>query len=134
MHEVHRPTQIRLVGHCQWLRLGTHQPLPGFYPQIELKLPINPVHPLVVPAKPFDVAQIEKAEPEAPVALAGCDAQQPVSNLLVFIGQHGLIAIAALAHLEHLASQTNRDGVVSHGLGRHLPAGRWRHPFFAIAS
>ncbi|ALP40794.1 hypothetical protein WL1483_1375 [Aeromonas schubertii] len=61
--------------------------------------------------------------------MVGGEAQQPVGNLLVFIGQHGLIAIATLADLEHLASQTDGYGVMSNGLGRYFPAGRWNATF-----
>lgn len=134
MHKVHRPAGIGFFRHCQRCRFFAHQPFPGFYPQVELQFPINPVYPLVVPAKPFDVAQIEKAEPEAPVALAGCDAQQPIGDELVLFGQYRLVAIAAFADPEHPAGEPDGDGAVSNGLGGHLASGRWRHHFFAMAS
>lgn len=63
MHEDHRPTQVRLVRDSQWLRFGTHQPFLGFYPQIELQRPIVPVYPVVVPAKAFDIVQVQEAKP-----------------------------------------------------------------------
>ncbi len=64
---------------------------------------IDPVDPLVVPSKPFDVRQVEEAEAKAPVPLAVGDTQQPIRNKLVFIGEHGLIAITAFADLEDVA-------------------------------
>lgn len=103
MHKIHRPTAIELVGNDQYLRLFTHQPLLGFDPHVQFKLPINPVDTLVIPAKPFDVAQVEKTEAKAPVPLGTGDAQQPVRDKLVFIGKHGLIAITAFADLEDVA-------------------------------
>ncbi len=87
----------------------------------------------MAPASPFDVAQLKKAESEASIELAGSDTQQPVGNVLIFIGQHGLVAIAAFADLEYPVSLADRNGVVSNGLARHLPAGRWRHHFVAMA-
>lgn len=61
MHKVHRPALIRLVGNRQRLWLSPNQPFPGFYPQIELQRPIDPVYPFVIPAKALDVAQVQKA-------------------------------------------------------------------------
>lgn len=129
MHKVHRPTPIRQVVDCQRLWFGTHQPLLGFDQQIEFPRPIDPVDALVVPAKTFDVAQVQEAKLEASVALVGGGVQQSVSNILVFLDEHGLIAITGFADLEHLTSQANRYGVMSNGLGRHLLTGRWRHHF-----
>lgn len=57
----------------------------------------------MIPAKPFDVAQVEKTEAKAPVSLGTGDAQQPVRDKLVFIGKHELIAITAFADLEDVA-------------------------------
>lgn len=59
----------------------------------------------MVLAKAFDTAQVQEAQPEAPVVLADGEAQQPVGNILIFIGQYGLIAIATLADLEHLQAR-----------------------------
>ncbi len=73
MHEIQRPAAVGLVRDYQWLRFGTHQSFLGFYPQIELKFPINPVHPLVVPAKASDVAQVKKAQSEDPIEQVGRD-------------------------------------------------------------
>ena len=94
---------VRLGRYGQSLRLFTYQSLLGLDAQVQFKLPIDPVDPLVVPSKPFDVTQVEEAEAKAPVPLAVGDTQQPIRNKLVFIGEHGLIAITAFADLEDVA-------------------------------
>ena len=62
MHEVHRPAVIGFFRDRQRLRFGPYQPFSRLYPQIKFKGAINPVHPLVVPAKAFDVTQVQKAQ------------------------------------------------------------------------
>lgn len=104
MHKIHQPAVIGLVGHSQYLRLFTHQPPLEFDPHVQFKLPINPVDTLVIPAKPFDVAQAEKTEAKASVALGTGDAHQPVRDKLVFIGKLGLIVVTAFADLHDVAS------------------------------
>ena len=89
--------------HGQSLRLFTHQLLLGLDSQVQFKLSIDPVDPLVVPSKPFDVAQVKEAEAKAPAPLAVGDTQQLIRNKLVFIGQHGVIAITAFADFEDVA-------------------------------
>lgn len=84
----------------------------------------------MVPAKAFDIAQVQEAQPETPVALAGGEAQQPVGNILIFIGQYGLIAIATLTDLEHLASQTDGYGVMGQRPWSPFPGGQMASPLF----
>ena len=69
VHEVHRPDLVDGLGHRQWLGPLAHQPLLRFDPQVQFELPVNPINPLVVPAEAFDIAQVQKAQAKAPVAI-----------------------------------------------------------------
>ena len=80
MHEVHRPDLVEGLWHCQWLRPLTHQTLSGFDAQVQFQLSVDAIHALVVPAKPFDIAQIQVAQPESPVAVVVSQADQPIND------------------------------------------------------
>lgn len=77
-------------------------------PQVQFELAVNPVDALVVPFEAFDVAQVQEAQTEAPVALVVRQPDQPVSNDAVFRVQLGLVAVAGLANAKCLAGQTDR--------------------------
>jgi hypothetical protein len=47
----------------------------GLDPQIQFKLPINAVNVLVIPAKLFDVTQINKTKTEPPAPVRGSQSQ-----------------------------------------------------------
>lgn len=78
VHEVHRPDLVALLRHRQPLGLLAHQALARLDAQVQLQLPVNAVHPFVVPAKALDVAQVQKAQAKAPVAVVVGEPQQPV--------------------------------------------------------
>ncbi len=72
VHEVHRPDLIDSFWHAQWLRLLTHQALPGLDAQVEFQPPVDVIHPLVVPAEALHIAQVQVAQTKAPVAVVMC--------------------------------------------------------------
>lgn len=61
---------------------------------------------LVVPFKALQVAQIQEAQAEAPVALVVGPTRQPVAHQGVLGIELGAIAIAGLADVESLADQS----------------------------
>ena len=69
MHEIHRPALIDGFWHYQRLRLLANNPLSRFDPQVQLQLAVNAIHPFVIPSVALHVTQIQKAQPESPVAL-----------------------------------------------------------------
>src|SRR5690554_5879174 len=83
-----------------------NQTLLGLDAQIQFQLPVKP---LVVPAKPFDVSKMQKAQTKAPVRLMVGQSHQPVRDLSVLAAQFGLIAVAGLTDAEHPAGQTNAN-------------------------
>jgi hypothetical protein len=62
----------------------------------------------MVPFEPFYVAQVQKAQPEAPVALVVRQSYQPVGDNTVFFVQLGLVPIAGLADAKCPTRQVNR--------------------------
>jgi len=46
------------------------------------------------------VAQVQEAQPEAPVAVVVCQPEQPLGNLIVFDVAPSLVAITGLADLK----------------------------------
>ena len=108
VHEVHRPTLIDRGRHRQRQRLFTYQTMTRLDPQVHLELAVNPVHTLVVPFEALDVAQVQEAQPKAPVALVVRQPHQPVGNEDVFRVQLGLVAITGLADAECLTRQLDR--------------------------
>src|SRR5690606_17330578 len=134
MHEVHRPYLVHLGWHGQRFGCLPNQPLARFYSKIQLELPVDPVDTFVVPAKASHVAQVQKAQAKAPVAMVVRQTQQPVGDLLVLGIRLGDIPVARLADLERLAGQPNRHPSVLHGSLGHLAAARWPHHFFSSAS
>jgi hypothetical protein len=51
-------------------------------PQIQLKLTVNPVNPFVVSFEVFDIAHVQKAQSEAPIALVVRLPHQPSAMTL----------------------------------------------------
>jgi len=76
--------------------------------QVQLKLAINPVDFFMVPLETLDVAQVQEAQPEAPVALVVRQPYQPVGYDVVFCVQLGLVPVAGLADAKCLAGQLDR--------------------------
>jgi len=76
--------------------------------QIQFQFTLNPVDALVVPFEAFDVAQVQEAQAEAPVALVVRQPYQPVGNEDVFRVQLGLVAVAGLADAKRPARQLDR--------------------------
>lgn len=52
--------------------------------QVQLELAVDPVDPLVVPFEALDVAQVQEAQPEAPVTLVVRQPYQLIGNDAVF--------------------------------------------------
>ena len=108
MHEVHRPALVDCSRHSQWQRLLAHQAVARLDSHIQLEFTVNPVNPFVVPFEIFDIAQVQEAQPEAPIALVVRQPCQPISNDAVFCIQLGLVPVAGLADAECLAGQLDR--------------------------
>src|SRR5690606_3105162 len=134
MHEVHRPTVIDRLRHSQRLGLLTHDAFARLDSQVQLQLAINPVHPLVIPAVAFHVAQVQEAQAETPVALVVRKPDQVVGDLGILRGQPRLVAIAGNADLEGQTRLLDTDPARAHRMLRHLSPPRWLHHFFAMAS
>src|SRR5690606_3784078 len=122
------------VRHRQRLGLLPHQALLRLDPQVQLQLPVDAVDPLVVPAEALDVAQVQKAETKAPVAIRRGQPHQPIGDPGVLVRRLGLIGLVALTDLAGLAGVPDaRPPVFNRGSG-HLPALRWPCHFFVSAS
>jgi hypothetical protein len=108
IYKVHRPALVDRYWHSQWQRLLAYQSLARLDPQIQRELTVTPVNPFVVPFEVFDVAQVQKAQPEAPVALVFHKPRQPISNETVFGVQLGLVSVARPAYTKRPTGQVNR--------------------------
>lgn len=91
MHKVHGPALIQRMRHRQRFRLLAHQSFARLDAQVRLQLPVYAIHALVVPAKAFDVAQIQEAQAGARIALAVSQLDQPIGNNLVLCRALGAI-------------------------------------------
>ena len=65
-------------------------------------------NPFVVPLEPFNVAQVQEAQPEAPVPLVVHKPYQPVGDDSVFRIQLGLVPVAGPADAKRPTRQVNR--------------------------
>jgi hypothetical protein len=130
VHEVHRPAVTDRLWYRQRLRLLPHDAFVRFDSQVQLQLPIDPVHPLVIPAVAFHVAQIQEAQAKFPVALAVRKPNQVIDDLGIFRGQPWLVAMAGDADPEGQARLLDTDSARIYGLLRHLSLSRWLHHFF----
>src|SRR5690606_27793830 len=128
------PDLVDRFRHRQRLRLLAHQPLPRLDPQVQLPLPVDAVDPLVVPAKAFDVAQVQEAQAKSPIAIRRGQTHQPVGDPGVLFASLGLVAVARLADLEGLAGMPDAGAPAFDRSSGHLPAQRWPHHFFESAS
>src|SRR5690606_29212580 len=134
VHEIHRPDLVYGGRHGERLRCLPYEPLTRLDTQIQFKLPIDPVHALVVPSEPFDVAQVQKAQTESPAAMVVGEPQQPVGNLIVLSLVLSDVPVARLANLKGLTGQTHRDTSLLHRVLGHLATTRRPHHFFSRAS
>ncbi len=105
VHEVHRPVLDDRSRHRQRQRFLAHQAVTWLDSQVQFELAVDPVDTLVVPFEALHVAQIQEAQPEAPVPLVVRQPYQPVGNKDVFSVQLGLVAVAGLANDKCLARQ-----------------------------
>jgi hypothetical protein len=69
---------------------------------------LDEIDEYVVPLEVLDVAQVQEAQPEAPVALVVRQPHQSVCDDAVFRIQLGLVAVARLADAKRPARQINR--------------------------
>src|SRR3989338_3887289 len=134
MHEIHGPALVDGFRYRQRLRLLPHDPLPGFDPEVQLQFAVNAIHPFVVPWISLHVAQIQKAQPEPPVALVVGQANQVIGDLGILCRELCPVAVAGLADTECLAGQPDAGAVLFHSLLCHLAPARWLHHFFCRAS
>lgn len=68
--------------------------------QIQLKLAIDAIHALVIPALALDIPQVQKAQAKAPVTLPLRQSFWPVTNHGILIAQSRYVSIAGLADRE----------------------------------
>lgn len=66
VYEIHPPRLIDRVGHREKRRRGAYESLLWFVTEIEVERAIDPVRAFVIPIKLLYVAQMEKAQAEAP--------------------------------------------------------------------
>ena len=118
MHDVHGPDLVTSLRHGQCLRLVAHLPLAWLDALIQIQLPAYPAVPLVVPPHLLDVAKVQNAQNEAPVALLVRQLEQPVGDLFLLCNSLGFVTVEGLADLEGLAvNKTCR--LPSSGMGVH---------------
>ena len=73
------------------------------------RLSANGIDSFMVPAIALHVAQIQKAQAEAPGPLVSRQAFKPICDLFVLIAQHRAVSVAGLADLERTAGQSYAD-------------------------
>ena len=134
MHNGHRPALVDLLGHRQWLGALGHDALLRLDAQVQLKLPIDPIDPLVIPAEAFVVAQEqeEEVEPPAPVRLRQTD--KPVEDLRILVGALRLIPVAGFADSKRLTGQPDAEIPLLYSHSDDLESARRPHDIFASAS
>ena len=84
--EIHFNVQavaVRSLRFGQRLGLLAHRSLLRFHAQLRLQHPANPLGALVIRDIAFNVAQVQKAQAEAPIALTRRQTKQQISNLAV---------------------------------------------------
>jgi hypothetical protein len=101
-HEIHGPNQVRSFRHSQRIGLVSLQTLAWLDPEVQFQLAVDAVHALVVPAMSPDIAQVKKAQAEAPGLLRP---RQP--------DQENLERSNALMDLAPPISKPKRGGKVS---------------------
>ena len=88
---------VRGRRYAQHFRPFPLEARPGLNTEIQLKLPINTVDPLVVPAEPFNVPEVGETQAKAPAFVCRCQRQQPMGDLPILTGRLWGVAIAGLA-------------------------------------
>jgi hypothetical protein len=73
------------IGHRLRARLVPFQAFLRPDPQVQLQFALNPVNPLMVPAKAFHIPQIQKAQAKAPDAAVACQFHQPFCDLGILV-------------------------------------------------
>ncbi len=68
-HEIHGPDHVWCFRNGQGIGFVPLQTLAWLDPQVQFQLAIDAIDPLVVPAMPTDIAQVEEAQAEAPALL-----------------------------------------------------------------
>ena len=102
--------------------------------QVEFSLPINPLDPLVVPGKAFDVVQREKAQAKSPLSIRLRQADQPIGDGMIVLVTDELITITALAHAEGATRMANACLAPLDRRHSHRAATAESDHFFAMAS
>ena len=109
MHKVHRPGLVQQFWNRQGVRFVPYEACFGFDAQIELQFPINAVDPLVIPTETFHIAQKQKTEANAPIALIVGQSDQPVGDPYILRRQFPLTAKASIADLENTTGKPYAD-------------------------
>ncbi len=132
MHEVHRPYCVDRLEHRQRLWFHSVHTLLRLEPSIQLQLPENPAHALMVPEKTLNVTQIQRAKTKAPVPLVLRQPQQPLGDLGILRIELRLITISTFAHTKRLAGQTDAQAFPRDRPLGHLAPARWPQSFFRV--
>ena len=94
----------------------------SLYAEERLQPSVDPIYPFAIPAKSFDVSQMQKALAESLVTLVMGQSDQPVDGLGILAAEFRPRAIKALNDNEHPASQKNTDAFFINGFKDHLTA------------
>src|SRR5690606_21394184 len=132
--EIHGPDQVGSFWHGQRIGLVPLQALAWLDPEVQLQLAVDAVYALVVPAMSPDIAQVKKAQAEAPGLLRPRQPDEEIGDLLVIIVQLGAITIAGLADTKGAAGERDAHPTQRHCFPGHLSALRWPCHFFPRAS
>lgn len=84
---------------------------------IQFELLINP---LVIPAKAFHIAQVQKTQTKAPITVVLSQPNQPVGNLSIFIAEIAFIGKAGFTEAKHPTGHLNTDALAHNRFLRRL--------------
>lgn len=104
VHEIHRPALVDACRYGRGLRLLPNDSVSRLDPQLQFKFAINAIHPIVVPSVDLHVVQVQKAQPESPVALIVGQTEQVVGDFDILCGLLCLVAVTGLAYAKGQAS------------------------------
>ena len=108
-HEIHRPSDVRLFGHCQSVRHVPLQPFARLDPQVQFQGAVDAVDALVVPRAPLHVAQMQETQPKSPCLASIGQADQRIGDQLVLVTEQRAVAIARLADAKGPARECDAD-------------------------